>query len=314
MKTSLPLICALFLFSTIIIGQTLTDSLILFYPFNNNSADESGNGYNPAVYGAILTTDRFGTSNAAYYFDGVDDYMNVMATFDYEYRSVSVWVKPLNINGSGVSSDQVFTQDASTLSYGRLMVRFENGNVRLNAGGEASTFDQATAADTWYHIVVVRDGVDSYYYVDGQQIGIGVTGSQASTFNPNENLIIGAGRSTTDQFFSGSIDDFRIYNRALDSTDVINLYNDETTAAFLSSKSPEIEIYPNPTVNVLFIKGRFEISKISIRSIDGREMQVPKNNYCDGVRVDLSNLTNGNYYAYIVDQNGIKTQGFIVLK
>ena len=51
--------------------------LIAHYPYNGNANDESGNGYHGTVHGASLTTDQNGNSNSAYYFDGVNDYINI---------------------------------------------------------------------------------------------------------------------------------------------------------------------------------------------------------------------------------------------
>ena len=50
--------------------------LIAYYPFNGNANDESGNGRNGVVTGATLTSDRFGSANSAYYFDGVGNKIN----------------------------------------------------------------------------------------------------------------------------------------------------------------------------------------------------------------------------------------------
>ena len=47
------------------------------YPFNGNATDESGNGNNGTVYGATLTTDRFGNANKAYNFNGVNNYIEM---------------------------------------------------------------------------------------------------------------------------------------------------------------------------------------------------------------------------------------------
>ena len=52
-----------------------TTGLVAYYPFNSNANDESGSGtiHNGTVNGgASLTGDRFGFSNSAYSFDGVD--------------------------------------------------------------------------------------------------------------------------------------------------------------------------------------------------------------------------------------------------
>jgi len=41
--------------------------LVAWYPFNGNANDESGNGLNGKVDKAILTKDRFGILNKAYF-------------------------------------------------------------------------------------------------------------------------------------------------------------------------------------------------------------------------------------------------------
>ena len=48
-----------------------TDGLVGWWPFNGNANDESGNGNNGTVNGASLTTDRNGSLNSAYSFNGV---------------------------------------------------------------------------------------------------------------------------------------------------------------------------------------------------------------------------------------------------
>lgn len=52
-----------------------TNGLVGYWPFNGNANDESGNGNNGTVNGATLTSDRFGSTNAAYSFNGVSNYI-----------------------------------------------------------------------------------------------------------------------------------------------------------------------------------------------------------------------------------------------
>ena len=46
-----------------------TNGLVGWWPFNGNANDESGNGINGSVNGAILATDRIGNLNDAYSFN-----------------------------------------------------------------------------------------------------------------------------------------------------------------------------------------------------------------------------------------------------
>jgi len=48
---------------------------IAYYPFTGNANDAAGS-LNGTVNGVTLTTDRFGNTNSAYSFDGVDDFIS----------------------------------------------------------------------------------------------------------------------------------------------------------------------------------------------------------------------------------------------
>ena len=64
----------LFLFITAIVNSQIpnyvpNNGLIAWYPFNGNANDESGNNNNGVVNGAVLTTDRYNSTNSAYNFN-----------------------------------------------------------------------------------------------------------------------------------------------------------------------------------------------------------------------------------------------------
>lgn len=79
MKNLFLFLIVLVLFQTNnLYSQVKLDSgLVAFYPFNGNSDDESGNGNDGTVMGAMLTADRFGTDNSAYEFDGYSSYISI---------------------------------------------------------------------------------------------------------------------------------------------------------------------------------------------------------------------------------------------
>ena len=54
-----------------------TTGLVGYWPFNGNANDESGNGNNGTVNGATLTTDRFGSANSAYSFNGNGNHIEI---------------------------------------------------------------------------------------------------------------------------------------------------------------------------------------------------------------------------------------------
>jgi len=87
-------------------AQSTADSivsrgLIAFYPFNGNTNDESGNGYQGEAKGVSLTADRFGKANSAYSFDGSDDYIQLPEGFS-DFTSgitMSFWALHLSTTG-----------------------------------------------------------------------------------------------------------------------------------------------------------------------------------------------------------------------
>ena len=57
-------------------AQTITNGRIAYYSFTGDIKDTDGSNHG-AVFGATLTTDRFGNANSAYYYDGINDYIEI---------------------------------------------------------------------------------------------------------------------------------------------------------------------------------------------------------------------------------------------
>src|ERR1019366_3185308 len=95
----------------------LTNGLVAYYPFNGNANDASGNGNNGTVYGAILTTDRFGNSNSAYSFDGASSYIEVPSNASLLFSNqltISAWIKWVSFPGSQFSIVSKIYEDGWT--------------------------------------------------------------------------------------------------------------------------------------------------------------------------------------------------------
>ena len=92
--------------STCLLAQIPTDSLVAYYPFNGNPYDESGNGYNGVVNGALLTADRFEKPNSAYQFESTNtiDMGDILSSvFVSNIYSMSVWYKCTGQDGALIS-------------------------------------------------------------------------------------------------------------------------------------------------------------------------------------------------------------------
>ena len=216
---------------------SLNDGLVAYYPFNGNANDESGNGNHGIVNGATLTTDRFGNAGSAYYFDGNDGIIvNTGGNLDgFNSMTISVWVKPENSLWGGILSKGEYN-GISHWTYE--LLRYPSGEIYAsvypNDGTGAGRIEVGNtdkiANSIWNHVTCVWD--PSGYikiYINGtlvEHVTSGVPTQMASTNYPlyiGRRLDIPYTENTA--WFNGSIDDIRIYNRALSSSEIEELYN-----------------------------------------------------------------------------------------
>jgi hypothetical protein len=212
--------------------SSLADGLVAYYPFNGNADDESGNGNHGIVYGATLTTDRFGGEENAYRFDGIDDYIEIAdsTSLDIEQQiTIAAWVRFYsNPDGSSRIVDKSHTDCRAPWNmYGLRMcckasqfafdVTTHGSNHILNSGNDYPP-------DAWYFVVGTYDGSTQKLYVDGiLDSSASVSGSIGTN---NEPLLIGKHRGCKSQHFDGVLEDVRIYDRALSEAEIQTLYKE----------------------------------------------------------------------------------------
>ncbi len=88
--------------------------LIASYPFAGSAIDGTGNGHDGTAYGCISVPDRFGVSDRAYFFDGIDDYVAVPDCPELNPASgivVEAWVYPTEFGGPE-PDDQILMKEA----------------------------------------------------------------------------------------------------------------------------------------------------------------------------------------------------------
>jgi hypothetical protein len=192
------------------------------------TADASGNGATGMLQGGVRwSAGRFG---AALQFNGTSGYVNVPAPAG---SALDLNANPVTL-AAWINTNSLTTQQAillrglsdgpagagGTQGYG-LWIN-ANGHVNLGATG-GGNFDSLTALTPgWHQVTGIINGTASKVYIDGvDQTPAGVNVSVTSS---NQNLIIGASRNNANNgyvgFFSGVIDDLRIYNRVLSTSEV----------------------------------------------------------------------------------------------
>ncbi len=196
--------------------------------------DRSGAGYvGTLVSGPSVINGKLGQGLS---FDGVDDYVNLLtvpsALFTNTTFTLTGWFK-----SSSSASQGILSQDHCN---GGWFVRLESGTLSVSlrnsgscGGGSASRSSAATnlANGTWHHFatVITTDTVTAgnnnvVIYIDGALNQGSLSAGQVYGSAGDNKVQIGT-RYSGDQLFSGSIDEVRIYNRALTAAEVLGLYN-----------------------------------------------------------------------------------------
>jgi hypothetical protein len=222
---------------------------VAYYPFNGNANDESGNDNHGTVHGAILCEDRYGNSDKAYCFDGVDDYVNIPDSPELsggtgKSFTWSVWVNATSIPSPGSSSIKILSKvkdfcfkDWVLGLWGDfpdlLIWNYENG---CGNQGPLLSSNQTVDTSKWYHYLIAYDGEDRSVkmYINGK-----FENSSISNYHlPDTDAPVKIGISEYELNgswgpFHGKIDDIRIYNRALTETEIQQLFNQPVAAGSL---------------------------------------------------------------------------------
>lgn len=214
-----PLLFVLFLFFGLQANaQIPTTGLVAYYPFSGNANDQSGNGNNGTVYGATLTTDRFGDSNSAYQFNGTSNYIQVANSSSLQSPSnalaLSAWVRITSTsNLNWILDKRIQVASSPYSSYGLFSIQATatlNGGISTNTGYSAS--GPSIQLNTWMHISMTYDGSKIIYYANG--VPTDTTSVSGNIQYSTMALYIGKSPNNA-AYLQGKIDDIRIYNVAL---------------------------------------------------------------------------------------------------
>jgi len=215
----------------------LNDGLVGHWDFNENSSntlhDHSGNEHNGQIYGATWTNGISGTT--ALYFDGfnnplpldpeTDDYVEIVGTINLHLFSgftLSVW-----------ACYSEYTDDACIIGKhdgwpnGYVLGVVDN-KFQFYLQGTRLYTDDMYSDGRWHHLAGTYDGISHQqnFYVDGELVR-----SQTIIYNASNSANITIGKCST--AFDGKVDEARIYDRALSSTEIEQLYVPEPATILL---------------------------------------------------------------------------------
>jgi len=306
--------------------DNLNSELVAYFPFNGNANDESGNGNHGTVMGATLTEDRSGNLNSAYYFDGIDDYIDIGNDSTLKMSdavTISVWV---NLDYFPLSGWHNIISDHSPSYNNGKIFRFQDNGIEILLDAEGSPEARYNLPDTiagiWQHLAATYDGNSVKMFVNGilvdstERIG-------TIAINPNPLLI---GKSGFGEYFPGVIDDIIIYNVGLSNSQVADLYQGNlVSVSNTTNESPKKfklnQNYPNPfnpstTISFSIPEASFVSLKIfnslgeEIATLVSKELNIGNYKY----DWEATGLTSGIYFYKLQTNNFIETKKMILIK
>lgn len=305
-------------------AQIITDNQLIYYQFDGDATDSSINAYDAIISGVTFGEDRFGNPNSAAYFDGVDDFLELPNVVELKPDlpvSFSFWIKYESDNYQDRAVfNTSFEDDRSSGIY--FNTQIATGNFAINYGDGTYNYISTTrrtytsnkniTTNNWHQVVaIVRGPTDMSIYVDCVEYGgeySGTGGNLVYSITPgnlgrrDRNLGVPA------LYFNGKLDDFRYWDRELTASEVAVLCN-PLSVPESELKINTIQIYPNPTSEILIINSDHEFNSIVIYNTLGQK--VYETAYQN--KIDISALKEGLYYISLIKNEVDTIKKFVVI-
>ncbi len=317
-----------------------TDALIHLWTFDDGTADDAIGGANGTVVGDVL----IGEGQALFW--ELDQYIelpgDIMALAAYEGLTIETWFTPQE--ASNLEHHMVWYFGDTDGDFGNNYLFYsparmdEMSRVAISCGvtvepwtGEDGVSTPEVDDGLLHHVVCTIDYSFISHYLDGEFVGettVGTTSADNFIANISPNLAyIGKGGYTNDPTWLGSVDELKIFSKALNADEITFLYNNKGTpvADNATSASKKISLsqnYPNPfnpVTNISFeLAGNSQVN-ITVYDLLGNEVATlvngVKSSGIHTVAFDGSNLSSGMYvYKMSIDGQTVQTKRMMLMK
>ncbi len=208
------------------IGEPNVQDLLVQWNLNQNTNDQSGNGNDGVVSGAIHSDNAGLDGSGAYQFDGNDDFITLSSINGYNAGNtpvtISAWFNMNNSNGNGIIG--VGSTGNRQHFYIRNKCWGNHVQIGVDDGGADQWWESTTEAqiNRWYHVV-------ASYNPNGRIVKLYMNGNLQREVVLSDVLALTnqmriGGDWYNDNDFNGMIDEVRIYGRTLSDEEVYQLY------------------------------------------------------------------------------------------
>ncbi len=209
-------------------GFVSSEGLVLYLPFDGDMLDKSGYGNNGSCTGNSCPSSSAGKIGNAYSYDGVDDYVLMPYTnslyLSGKNETLILWVKPITNGAQILWQNNHWSRrlyyDSSNKFYATLI---DTSGLPSQQDYHFPTSSFSSTVNEWHFVgYTVRDNL-LILYVDGKVAG---TDSTNYPLYPADQLWRFGSSCTGNcfQFYPGSLDEIRLYNRSLSQQEIYYLY------------------------------------------------------------------------------------------
>ena len=281
------IVCMTFFLVNVVSAFNWNDNLVSYYKMDDNLATTNIidiAGTNDGILSGGNNTNDIsvaGKINLSLNLDGSTDYidLNNESPILGTDVTISAWIKTDKITGT-----QTIIRKRPSLFY----LRLEDDDVSFYADASEVTTTGVITTGVWYFVTGVLRGGVSEIYINGELNGISGT-SGASIGGNTDDLLIGR-NGVFDHYFDGAIDEVGMWDRALTTGEITELYNSSSGLIY------------NSTMTNIILESPINQSILSNQSINF----ITSGNNITSLGYEWKNIT-----YYIWNSTGLFNQTFI---
>jgi len=327
---------------------SLSSGLVAYYPFSNDYKDHSGNGHDGTAHGDMsFTSDLWHHSNAAANFGGDSSWIGVPASvgltptkhlsLSFRYKTnvgrIEYILSKSDYSDGGTTDNvqyQILLNDSVNFGSGLTFGTCHNNScitTSYNPAGYPQDYlsnDTTLSQNSWHCVVLTFDSGQKKMYIDNILRASDTTvGANPHSIDSciNGMLKIGFWWEGGPLYFSGAMDELRIYNRHLNTSEITalcnynydSLYNSNGEASSVNALTNDhnIQIFPNPVSNNLSVKLPVDESNSEAIVINQLGQIILDLKFNSSVfSIDVSKLPASTYFLRICNGTFIKTVQF----
>lgn len=327
-------------------AQTLSDSLIAHFHMDGSPDDVIG-GLTPIVTAGLpgYCAGHDGSPNGAACFYSSDfwSYGDVLDMDSADF-SIACWMYVDSVHapfqpqpgfwdygGIPICKGLTVVANPTRSGYALLVREPQPGSFTIHWGTGSDNNDVVDAEhsallDAWQHVVMSRCGTHQLLYIDGVLVADSLTPA-VRNLNTDIYFTLGAmnrdpNNGTDSEFFTGALDDVRIYKgRCLSETEIDTLAFDLGMGIPTpATGAPSLRIYPSPAsdlINIQFSSPFDPVAPMMVFDYYGRKVDLPASKLDVGpagilsMELPIAGLSPGAYFVTLTDGKGTRHGRFV---